>query len=585
MLHLIIMMIERVGIIVILGFVLAHVKGFRNLLLHNQGFRKKAILVFIFASFSIISNYTGIEIQQQIVMNHEFSYHLGSSSSIANTRIMGIEMGGLIGGPFVGIGAGLLAGIHRYSLGGSTALSCAISSILAGVIAGYVGSRFKRRNRMVTPRQAALFGVAMESLQMIIILLFAKPFADAWGLVSIIALPMIFVNGIGSFIFLSILQSVIRQEEQAKAMQTHRVFSIADQTLPFFRQGLNEQSCKSVAEIIHRLTETDAVSLTDTEKILAHVGDGTDHHIPSKSLITGLSKQVLMSGKIMKAHSKGEINCSVAHCPLEAAIVLPLTSNGQTIGTLKMYFNSPVGLSRVEEELAEGLAMLFSTQLELGEAETQSRLLKDAEIKALQAQVNPHFLFNAINTISVLCRTNVEMARKLLLQLSIYFRSNMQGARQLLIPMHKEIQHVEAYLSLEQARFPNKYHVTFQIEKELEQVMIPPFVLQVLVENAVRHAFPKHQTNCEVIVSALMKDGHVYMKVTDNGQGIEDDKMAQLLKAPVKSLEGTGTALFNLDQRLRGIFGRQAALSIHSDQGTDISFRIPMDYLKKDDSR
>lgn len=90
---------------------------------------------------------------------------------------------------------------------------------------------------MVTPRQAALFGVAMESLQMIIILLFAKPFADAWGLVSIIALPMIFVNGIGSFIFLSILQSVIRQEEQAKAMQTHRVFSIADQTLPFSAKG------------------------------------------------------------------------------------------------------------------------------------------------------------------------------------------------------------------------------------------------------------------------------------------------------------------------------------------------------------
>ena len=95
-------------------------------------------------------------------------------------------------------------------------------------------------------------------------------------------------------------------------------------------------------------------------------------------------------------------------CPLHAAIVLPLTSNGKTIGTLKMYFKSPSGLSRVEEELAEGLAMLFSTQLELGEAELQSKLLKDAEIKALQAQVNPHFLFNAINTISALCRTDVE---------------------------------------------------------------------------------------------------------------------------------------------------------------------------------
>lgn len=110
----------------------------------------------------------------------------------------------------------------------------------------------------------------------------------------------------------------------------------------------------------------------------------------------------------MKATSKAEIECTHDPCPLHAAIVLPLTSNGKTIGTLKMYFKSPSGLSRVEEELAEGLAMLFSTQLELGEAELQSKLLKDAEIKALQAQVNPHFLFNAINTISALCRTDVE---------------------------------------------------------------------------------------------------------------------------------------------------------------------------------
>lgn len=142
------------------------------------------------------------------------------------------------------------------------------------------------------------------------------------------------------------------------------MLTIADQTLPFFRQGLNENSCKSVAAIIHKLTGTDAVSLTDKEKILAHVGAGMDHHIPSKSLITGLSKKVIKTGHIMKAISQEEIECTHAECPLHAAIVLPLTSNGNTIGTLKMYFKSPAGLSQVEEELAEGLAMLFSTQLE-----------------------------------------------------------------------------------------------------------------------------------------------------------------------------------------------------------------------------
>lgn len=93
----------------------------------------------------------------------------------------------------------------------------------------------------------------------------------------------------------------------------------------------------------------------------------------------------------MKAKSREVINCQHEGCPLQAAIVIPLTSHGNTIGTLKLYFKNPNQLSRVEEELAEGLAKIFSTQLELGEAELQSKLLQDAEIKALQAQINPHF--------------------------------------------------------------------------------------------------------------------------------------------------------------------------------------------------
>ena len=259
---------------------------------------------------------------------------------------------------------------------------------------------------------------------MIMILLIVE---DGMSIVKTIAIPMILVNSFGSFILLSMIQAILRQEENAKALQTHKVLRIADKTLPYFRQGLTEESCKHVAQIIHRFTGTDAVSLTDTEKILAHVGLASDHHIPSHSLITGLSKEVLHTGKIMKAKSREVINCQHEGCPLQAAIVIPLTSHGNTIGTLKLYFKNPNQLSRVEEELAEGLAKIFSTQLELGEAELQSKLLQDAEIKALQAQINPHFLFNAINTVSALCRTDVEKARKLLLQLSVYFRCNLQG--------------------------------------------------------------------------------------------------------------------------------------------------------------
>ncbi|TGU84989.1 sensor histidine kinase, partial [Mesorhizobium sp. M00.F.Ca.ET.151.01.1.1] len=92
------------------------------------------------------------------------------------------------------------------------------------------------------------------------------------------------------------------------------------------------------------------------------------------------------------------------------------------------------------KQLASGLAEIFSSQLELGQAETQSALVRDAEIKSLQAQVNPHFFFNAINTISALVRIDSEKARKLLLQLSQFFRSNLQGARNNTISLEKELQ-------------------------------------------------------------------------------------------------------------------------------------------------
>ncbi|MGD2275261.1 two-component system sensor histidine kinase LytS [Bacillus wiedmannii] len=574
MLNLVLMMIERVGLIVILGFLLSHIRTFRRLLHRQDGYVDKLKLICIFSVFTIVSNYTGIEIAGNTIMNENWLQGVSSSSTIANTRIMGVGISGLLGGPIVGIGVGSIAGIHRYMLGGTTALSCAISSILAGVITGYIGHIFKKYNRAITPKFSAILSVFIVSLEMIIILLIVE---DGTSIVKTIAIPMILVNSFGSFILLSMIQAILRQEENAKALQTHKVLRIADKTLPYFRRGLTEESCRHVAQIIHRFTGTDAVSLTDTEKILAHVGLASDHHIPSHSLITGLSKEVLHTGKIMKAKSREVINCQHEGCPLQAAIVIPLTSHENTIGTLKLYFKNPNQLSRVEEELAEGLAKIFSTQLELGEAELQSKLLQDAEIKALQAQINPHFLFNAINTVSALCRTDVEKARKLLLQLSVYFRCNLQGARQLLIPLEQELNHVQAYLSLEQARFPNKYEVKMYIEEELKTTLVPPFVLQLLVENALRHAFPKKQPVCEVEVHVFEKGGMVHFEVKDNGQGIEEERLEQLGKMVVSSKKGTGTALYNINERLIGLFGKETMLQIESElnEGTEITFVIP----------
>ncbi|WP_445322350.1 LytS/YhcK type 5TM receptor domain-containing protein [Paenibacillus sp. IHBB 10380] len=578
-LHLLPFMIEKIGIIVIVAFLLSQMKSFRQIVQGEHKTSGKIQLTILFGAFGIISNYTGIEIHHNAIANHSWLVTIGSDNAIANTRIMGVFIGGLIGGPVVGLGSGLIAGIHRYSLGGFTAAACAISTILAGVTAGYIG-KWRRKSRKITPFFTVTVGMTLEAVQMIIILIMAEPFANAWELVKLIGLPMIIGNGFGALLFVVIIQSVLGEEERTRAFQTNRTFQIADQTLPFFRQGLNPVSCKEISEILLLGTDADAVAITDDHRVLSHVGAASDHHTPLEGLATGLTKKVLEQGVIHVARAKKDIYCFQDDCPLQAAIVIPLKVHSTTVGALKMYFTHPEKLNEVQQELAEGLANLFSTQLELAQAEQQTKLLKDAEIRALQAQIHPHFLFNAMNTISVLCRTDAERARELLIDLSAFFRSNLQGARQLLIPLEKELEHVKAYLSLEQARFPNKYHIVWEMESGLEKVLLPPFSLQPLVENAIHHAFSNIKKNGKIIISIYAENEFMNIVVEDNGIGIKSERMRVLGGQTVDSKKGTGTAIYNITERLEGIYNGRASLMIQSEvgKGTLITMAIPLDH-------
>lgn len=578
MLQLIPHMLEKVGIIVIAAFLLSQMKSFRQIV-HGEHKRKEQFLMIIlFGIFGIISNYTGIEIHNSEITRANWISEVNSDNAIANTRVMGVVIGGLLGGPAVGFGSGLIASIHRLTLGGFTAIACAISTLLAGVIAGYVGKIRRNKRKKITPIYAVSIGMSLEAVQMLIILLVAKPFNQALDLVELISFPMILVNGFGTLLFVLIIHSILRDEAHTRANQTNKAFHIADQTLPFFRQGLNPNSCKEISKIMLQLTDADAVAVTDDEQILAHVGAGSDHHIPKTTFATGLTKQALSSGKISVARTKEEIFCFHPDCPLRAAIVLPLKVQNTTVGTLKMYYTEPDKLDEVQRVLAEGLANLFSTQLELAAAEHQTKLLKDAEIKALQAQIHPHFLFNSINTISVLCRTDVEKARKLLLELSLFFRSNLHGARQMLIPLEKEIEHIRAYLSLEQARFPDKYKVMLEMEPGLEKVLIPPFTLQPLIENASNHAFSGVKNKGEILIKMTVENDTMHISVEDNGKGIPEEKLKELGKQTVHSKKGTGTALFNINERLIGIYNGIADFHINSEIGigTKITISIPL---------
>jgi len=579
LISLLVLMLERVGILIIVVLLLSRMSSFRKIVNNEHGIKEKLMLIAVFGVFGLISNYTGIEIREGYIASSDWHVTVEDNGALANTRVLGVVLGGLLGGPLVGFGVGAIAGIHRITLGGFTAFACGISTILAGLITGYIGRRFQKTKRN-TPWHAAAIGIVMECMQMGVILIAAQPFDEALALVKVIAVPMIFINGFGVSLFMVIIQSIINEEDRTRALQTHKALYIADQTMPFFRKGLNEHSCREAAAIILKWTDADAISITDMNQVLAHAGAGSDHHVPLKGMSTQLTKNVLEQGRILKAHSREEIQCDHEHCPLQAAIVLPLKVHGKTVGTLKLYFTKSSRMDQVQQELAEGLGKLFSTQLELADAELQSRLLRDAEIKALQAQVHPHFLFNAINTISILCRRDPETARELLLKLSVFFRSNLQGARSMLIPLHKELEHVDAYLRLEQARYPDKYIVDLDVDSSLQDVLVPPFTLQPLVENAVRYAFSKfsEEQTGRITIKAFKQGDRMYLITEDNGKGIPPDKLAMLGRQTVASAEGTGTALYNIRKRIEEIYSGEADFHIESElnKGTEVVISVPI---------
>lgn len=573
MFELTITMLERLGVIVTIAFVLTRFPFFRDMIYREQlDRRQQATAIIFFGFFGIIGTYTGLSLSTESLQFNRWTGDLAADEAIANSRVIGVVLAGLLGGYKVGIGAGLIAGVHRFTLGGFTAFSCGLASIIAGILSGI----FHRKNKHVRLGSAFMIGALAEAVQMLIILLFSRPYEKAATLVEIIGVPMILANGLGSALFLLIIRSVINEEEKAGAMQAQKTLRIADQTLAYLRNGINPASAKAVCHILHNEIKTSAVAMTNLKEILAHVGLGSDHHKSESPIQTRITIDAIEKGEIIVADHES-IHCRVKGCPLGAAVIAPLKLRGETIGTLKFYFRSQKEITNVVMELISGMSAIMSSQLEVAEADKAHQLAKEAEIKVLQAQISPHFLFNTLNTIVSLVRIDPAKARKLLVSLSHYLRQNMTATTKNMSTLEQELRHVKAYLEIEQARFVHKLQVFYQIDEEALLKKAPPLTLQPIVENAIKHGFKDKESNCVVKIIIKKDEEATIVIVEDNGRGMAKERAEQVIITPIQSETGTGLALYNINRRLTMMFGDAASLKIKSEpeQGTEVAFSIP----------
>nr|WP_202625332.1 sensor histidine kinase [Cronobacter turicensis] len=516
----------------------------------------KLLCYVTFSGFCIMGTYFGLHIQD----------------SIANTRAIGAVMGGLLGGPLVGGLVGLTGGLHRYSLGGMTALSCMVSTIVEGLLGGIVHSWLIRRGRtdkIFNPFTAGAITLVAEMVQMGIILLIARPFGDALHLVQNIAAPMVVTNTVGAAMFMRILLDKRAMFEKYTTAFSATALKVASATEGILRQGFNVENSMKVAQVIRQELEIGAVAITDREQLLAFTGIGMDHHLPGSPISSPWTLRAIDSGEVVYADgNEVPYRCSLhPNCKLGSTLVIPLRGeNRKVVGTIKLYEPKHRLFSSINRTLGEGIAQLLSAQILAGQYERQKQLLTQSEIKLLHAQVNPHFLFNALNTLMAVIRRDSDQACQLVQYLSTFFRKNLKRPTDV-VSLADEIDHVNAYLQIEQARFQSHLQVSMNLPDELRHIRLPAFTLQPIVENAIKHGTSQLLGPGEIALRASRDDEHLVLEIEDNAG----------LYQPNAASNGLGMSL--VDKRLRARFGDECGISVacEQDRFTRITLRLPLE--------
>ncbi|MEE8717507.1 MAG: histidine kinase [Coriobacteriales bacterium] len=350
-----------------------------------------------------------------------------------------------------------------------------------------------------------------------------------------------------------------------RADQTKRLLNLASRMLEYMRGGLSETNCQAVCELMLPETQAMCVAMTDDTYVLGFAGRYAEDFPLGSPIHTDATHEVLRTKKAQVfslSRSVGTHGLKV----IPAGVVAPLIVRDQAVGTLKLYFEAPEQVDDTQIAIATGLAELLSTQLSMSELDRQIELTTKAELQALQAQINPHFLFNTINTISSLVRTDPMRARDLLREFAKFYRQTLENSDGL-IPLSREIEQTRRYLGFEVARFgEERIRYRFDVEGGLDKLEVPSFLIQPVVENSINHAMqPGKPLNILVVVRTEGDD--VVIEVQDDGVGMDEHTLARLLEEKKPTKSGSGIALNNVHARLRACFAQGSGITATSELG------------------
>jgi two-component system LytT family sensor kinase len=359
-----------------------------------------------------------------------------------------------------------------------------------------------------------------------------------------------------------------RASDTPEAAGMQSALHAATATLPHLRRGLTARTAELAVPHLRALMGSAAIALADTRAVLAIDGEGREQVRPGDLL-----SRLLARTPDDRMHIEPQLVSSDPSCPLRSAVLAPLVVQGKRAGTLIAFYRATGRPSQAELRVVQEAASLVSAQVELSVVAEQERRLAHAELRALRAQISPHFIYNALAAVAGEIHESPEEARELLIDFAEFTRYLFRDGRSY-VTLGEEIAHVERYLRLEQARFGG-LRVRVNVPDEARDAVVPAMSLQPLVENAVRHGIERRAGSGRVAIIGRVNDRDVELRVSDDGAGIEPERVPAVLAGA-----GGGIGVSNVDARLRATFGERYALRIESAPGRGTTAVMTVPHLR-----
>ncbi|WP_448808793.1 sensor histidine kinase [Agromyces bauzanensis] len=376
---------------------------------------------------------------------------------------------------------------------------------------------------------------------------------DAWLLVLV-------GTGIGVAVTL-LLQLVWRVAHGARDLgsdaerATFRTLSLASRAAVHLRGGLDTGDLHRAARALRTLLGSDALAIANREGVVS-----VDGRTDVSADAWRVASSVIETGRRQLLNTAAGVD----------AVGAPVVANGRVVGVI-VAFAATVRppLVRATTEVATWCG----AQIELGELETSRAALAEAELRALRAQISPHFIYNALGAIASYISTDPERARDLVLDFADFTRYSFRRQGEF-TTLAEELKSVHSYVELERARFEDRLTVTLQIAPETLSTVIPFLSVQPLVENAVRHGLEPRERGGTIVIAARDDGTHTEITVDDDGVGMQPDELRALLTAGGRT---DHVGLRNVDSRMRRIYGDDHALVVETNPGagTLVRMRVP----------